>query len=51
MVGPVVEFHIDLENGRYLALGLTNEGTPWSFDEEYPLDLFTPAALRRAGRR
>jgi hypothetical protein len=51
MVGPVVEFHIDLQNGRYLALGLTNEGTPWSFNETYPLELFTPAELRRAGRR
>jgi len=51
MTATVVEFHIDLQNGRYLALGLTNEGTPWSFDREYPLDLFTPAALRRAGRR
>ena len=51
MVGPVVEVHHDLQNGRYLALGLTNEGTPWSFKEQFPLDMFTPAAMRRMGRR
>lgn len=50
-VVPAAEFHIDLQNGRYVARGLMNEGTPWSLDEEYPPDIFTPAALRRAGRR
>jgi len=51
MVGPIMEVHLDLQNGRYLALGMTNEGTPWSFKEKYPLDMFTPAAIRRMGRR
>ena len=51
MVGPIMEVHHDLQNGRYLALGMTNEGTPWSFKEQFPLDLFTPATLRRMGRR
>jgi hypothetical protein len=51
MVGPIMEVHLDLQNGRYLALGMTNEGTPWSFKEKYPIDMFTPAAIRRMGRR
>lgn len=51
MVGPIMEVHLDLQNGRYLALGMTNEGTPWSFKEKYPLDMFTPASIRRMGRR
>jgi len=51
MSATAMEVHLDLQNGRYLALGMTNEGTPWSFKEKFPLDLFTPAALRRAGRR
>jgi len=51
MVGPVMEVHHDLQNGRYVALGMTNEGLPWSFKEKYPLDMFTPAAIRRMGRR
>jgi len=51
MSATVMEVHVDLQNGRYLALGVTNEGTPWSFKEKFPIDLYTPAALRRAGRR
>jgi hypothetical protein len=50
MVGPVMEAHLDLQNGRYLAM-MTNEGAGWSFKEEFPLDSFTPASLRRMGRR
>jgi hypothetical protein len=50
-VVPAAEFHMDLQNGRYVARGLMNEGTPWSLDKEYSLDMFTPSALRRAGRR
>jgi hypothetical protein len=51
MSATVMEVHLDLQNGRYLALGMTNEGTPWSFKETFSLDLFTPASLRRLGRR
>lgn len=51
MVAPVMEVHLDLQNGRYLAEGMTNEGEPWSFTEEYTPDMFTPATMRRMGRR
>ena len=51
MSATVMEVHLDLHNGRYLALGMTNQGTPWSFKETFSLDLFTPASLRRLGRR
>ena len=51
MVGPIMEVHLDLQNGRYLALGMTNEGTSWSFKEKFSVDMFTPAAMRRMGIR
>ncbi|OZG70522.1 outer membrane lipoprotein-sorting protein [Hahella sp. CCB-MM4] len=42
----------DLLSGRYLVLGLTNEEPKgYEFDVESSSDEFTPAALRRAGRR
>ncbi len=42
----------DLLSGRYLVLGLTNEEPKgYEFDVESGSDEFTPAALRRAGRR
>lgn len=47
-----VEAHHDLQEGRYLAVGLNNEA-PYTYDfnvELSPQD-FTPGALRRAGRR
>jgi hypothetical protein len=46
-----VEVHIDLQAGRYLAIGLDNESTPYNFDVQFSNSEFTPAALRRAGRR
>lgn len=42
----------DLQSGRYLALGLTNEEPePYSFGVEHASRDYTPAALRRAGTR
>ena len=46
-----VEVHTDLQAGRYLAIGLDNESTPYNFDVQFSNSEFTPAALRRAGRR
>jgi len=50
-VGPVLEAHYDLQNGRYLILGMTNEGPIYDFDIELSADDFTPSAMRRKGRR
>ena len=41
----------DLQNGRYLALGLNNEGQIEDFSVKLTPADFTPAAMRRAGRR
>ncbi|GAB5451664.1 MAG: DUF1329 domain-containing protein [Halioglobus sp.] len=43
----------DLVSGRYLVIGLDNEekGYQYDFEWEGGFDEFTPAALRRAGRR
>ncbi|WP_210247086.1 DUF1329 domain-containing protein [Aliikangiella marina] len=41
----------DLKSGRYLALGLDNEDSPVDFSITFTKKDFTPAALRRAGRR
>jgi hypothetical protein len=46
-----VEAHYDLQNGRYLALGLNNQEAGVQFDVSMSLDEFTPDALRRRGRR
>jgi len=43
-------FH-DLKSGRYLALGLDNEDVMPNFSAKRTKRDFTPAALRRAGRR
>ena len=51
MMGPTAEVVYDLQNGRYVALGMTNEGLNWSFSEKYSVDMFTPAEVRRMGRR
>ena len=51
LVGPTAEVIYDIQNGRYVALGMTNEGLKWSFDEKYSEDMFTPAQVRRMGRR
>jgi hypothetical protein len=47
------DFLYDLVSGRYLATSLDNEvkGYPYDFDWKGSFSDFTPAALRRAGRR
>ena len=51
LMWPTLEVHTDLQAGRYLALGLDNEFPICTFDIEYSSRDFTPASLRRAGRR
>jgi hypothetical protein len=51
LVGPTAEVVYDVQNGRYVALGMTNEGQMWSFNEKYTVEMFTPAHVRRMGRR
>ena len=41
----------NLQAGRYIALGLDNEGKMYDFSINRSFDDFTPAALRREGRR
>ncbi|MGX5201298.1 DUF1329 domain-containing protein [Aliikangiella sp. IMCC44632] len=43
-------FH-DLKSGRYLALGLDNEDEMYDFSAKRDKNDFTPAALRRAGKK
>ncbi|MSU66730.1 MAG: DUF1329 domain-containing protein [Opitutus sp.] len=46
-----LEVHIDLQNGRYLAVGLDNENPVYDFNlKRTPAD-FTPDSLRRDGVR
>jgi len=46
-----LEVHTDLQAGRYIAIGLTNENKPYNFNADLSTDEFTPGALRRAGKR
>ena len=47
-----VEAHYDLQSGRYIAVGLNNEEAfTYDFGAKLTRDEFTPAALRRSGRR
>ena len=46
-----LEVHTDLQAGRYLAIGLNSEFPPYNFNIERSLEYYTPAALRRAGKR
>lgn len=46
-----LELHLDLQNGRYLAVGLDNENAMYDFGlKRTPAD-FTPESLRREGVR
>ncbi len=46
-----LEVHIDLQNGRYLAIGLDNENDMYDFNlKRTPAD-YTPDSLRRDGLR
>jgi len=47
----VAEATYDLQNGRYIVVGLSNEGSTNDFTIELTVDNFTPAAMRRKGRR
>lgn len=46
-----IEAHYDLQNGRYLAVGVDNQQPQYDFTYETDPSNFTPAALRRRGRR
>ena len=46
-----VEAHYDLQSGRYIAINLTNEQAPYNFDVKFDAKEFTPADLRRSGKR
>ncbi len=50
-IWTTLEVTTDLQAGRYIALGLDNESKIYDFSIKRSLDDFTPAALRRAGRR
>ena len=46
-----LEVHIDLQNGRYLAVGLDNENAMYDFNLKRTAADFTPDSLRREGVR
>ena len=46
-----LETHYDLQSGRYIVLGLDNESKTYDFSIKLKPGSFTPAALRREGRR
>ena len=46
-----MEVHTDLQAGRYLVFGLNNESTPYNFNVHFTDSDFSPAALRREGKR
>ena len=51
LIWSTLEVHTDLQAGRYLALGLDNEFPMCTQDVVAKSRNFTPAALRREGRR
>ncbi len=51
LIWPTLEVHHDLQAGRYLAFGLDNEYEMCTYDVGFTARDFTPAALRREGRR
>lgn len=46
-----LEVHVDLQSGRYIAIGLDNESKMTEFNVNRTMDDYTPAALRREGTR
>jgi hypothetical protein len=50
-IWTALEVHTDLQAGRYLAIGLNSEYPPYEFGIDRTLEDYTPAALRRAGKR
>lgn len=51
LVFATLECHYDLQNGRYIVIGLNNEGEIEDFTVELSPEDFTPANVRRMGRR
>ena len=51
LMWPTLEVHVDLQAGRYLAFGLDNEFPMCTWDSGLTSRDFTPAALRREGKR
>ena len=51
LIWPTLEVHTDLQAGRYLAFGLDNEFPMCTWDTQLEARDFTPAALRREGKR
>ena len=51
VIWTTLEVTTDLQAGRYLALGLDNESRIYDFSIKRSLEDYTPAALRREGRR
>jgi hypothetical protein len=51
LLWQTVETYYDLQNGRYVVLGMNNQEAPVAFDVPMTPDDFTPEALRRAGVR
>ncbi len=50
-IWTTLEVHVDLQSGRYLALGLDNENKMYDFNIQRTMQDYTPAALRREGKR
>ena len=46
-----LEVHTDLQNGRYLAVGLDNENSMYDFNLKRTPNDYTPESLRREGTR
>jgi len=51
LLWTTLETHTDIQAGRYLALGLDNESRMYDFSIQRKPRNYTPAALRREGRR
>jgi len=51
LLWTTIETHNDLQNGRYLAVGLDNHDPVNTFNQDLNEADFTPQALRKRGRR
>ncbi len=51
MIWDTMQVHYDLQNGRYLAYGMNNEGEVEQFGLEVSVNEFNPNSLRQMGRR
>ena len=50
LLRSTIESHMDLQSGRYFAVGVNNDHQVCTLDPEVTLRDFTPAALRREGK-